>query len=92
MLRYDSSRNWVHNFTLIFFDRTSLAFLVKEKIQILPLNQVQYAIDNYFINADTLYFNNLVSTKEQLENNWIIPVKNSWIAGKFGIEGKAASH
>ena len=47
------------------------------------MNQLHYALDNYFINPDTLYFNNLVDTKEQLENSWIIPVKSSWIANKI---------
>jgi hypothetical protein len=40
-------------------------------------------MDNYFINGDTLYFNNLVQTKKDLENHWIIPVKDSWISKKL---------
>jgi hypothetical protein len=70
-------------FNVDFFNRTSLAFVINQKIQVLPMNQLHYALDNYFINPDTLYFNNLVATKEQLEDNWIIPVKNSWIASKI---------
>jgi hypothetical protein len=70
-------------FRVDFFNRTNLAFVINNKIQLLPMNQLHYALDNYFINPDTLYFNNLVQTKEQLENNWIIPVKNSWIASKI---------
>ncbi len=62
------------------FDRTTLAFVVKDKIQLLPLSQLPYAADNGFISADTLYFNNLVQTKEELEKKWIIPVKDSWLA------------
>lgn len=73
-------------FHVDFFNRTNLAFFVKDKIQLLPMNQLNYALDNYFINADTLYFNNLVQTKKELENNWIIPVKNSWLAGKLSIK------
>ena len=70
-------------FHVDFFNRTNLAFVINHKIQVLPMNQLHYALDNYFINPDTLYFNNLVQTKEQLENNWIIPVKNSWIANRI---------
>lgn len=70
-------------FHVDFFNRTNLAFVINNKIQLLPMNQLHYALDNYFINPDTLYFNNLVGTKEQLENNWIIAVKNSWIASKI---------
>ena len=49
------------------------------------MNQLQYAIDNYFINENTLYFNNLVRNKEELENNWIIPIKDSWIAKRIEL-------
>jgi len=66
-------------FGVSLFDRNNLAFVIKDKIQLLPLQQLQYAIDNGFIDGDTLYFNNLVQTKDELENNWIIPVKQSWL-------------
>jgi hypothetical protein len=65
------------------FDRTTLAFIIKDKVQLLPLSQVQYAVDNGFITPGTLYFNNLVQTKEELENSWIIPVKDSWLAKRL---------
>ena len=70
-------------FQVDFFNRTNLAFVINNKIQVLPMNQLTYALDNYFINPDTLYFNNLVQTKEELEHNWIIAVKNSWIANRI---------
>ena len=66
-----------------FFNRTSLSFLVNEKIQQLPLSQLAYALENGFIKPDTIYFNNLVQTKAELEDNWIIPVKKSWLATRF---------
>ena len=72
-------------FDVNMFDRTTLAFVVKDKTQLLPLSQLQYAVDNGFINADTLYFNNLVQTKEELENNWIVPIKNSWLTRKISV-------
>ncbi len=65
------------------FDRQNLAFVIKEKIQLLPLNQLQYAFENQFINVETLYFNNLVQTKKELETNWLIPVKESWLSSKI---------
>ncbi|MEP7142425.1 MAG: hypothetical protein ABI707_06130 [Ferruginibacter sp.] len=62
------------------FERQTLAFVVKEKIQLLPLSQLSYAVKNDFINGDTLYFNNTVLTKKELLQNWIIPIKESWLA------------
>ena len=76
-------------FSVTLFDRQLLAFIIKDNIQLLPLPQVQYAINNNFIQADTIYFNNLVQTKEELENNWMIPVKDSWLAKRFSFDSTA---
>jgi len=72
-------------FSVNMFDRTTLAFVVKDKLQMLPMSQLQYASRNGFINGDTLYFNNLVQTKEELENKWVVPVKESWLANKISL-------
>lgn len=70
-------------FSVNMFDRTTLAFVLKDKIELLPLSQIQYAADNKFITADTLFFNNMVTTKEELENKWIMPVKETWLAKRI---------
>jgi hypothetical protein len=77
-------------FGVDMFDRFALAFVVKDKsdryrIQLLPMQQLQYAIDNGFISADTLFFNNVVQSKKELEENWIIPVKDSWLGRRINI-------
>ena len=72
-------------FSVNMFDRTTLAFLIKDKVQLLPLSQLQYAVENGFINAETLYFNNLVQTKAELESKWIVPVKDSWLKTKISF-------
>lgn len=68
-----------------FFNRNQLAFIAKDKIELLPYQQVQYALDNNFLTADSLYFNNLVSSKKDLEENWIKPIKESWLANKLKL-------
>jgi hypothetical protein len=78
-------------FEVNMFDRTSLAFVMKDKsdsyrIQLLPISQLQYAIDNGFISEHTLYFNNLVLSKQELENNWIIPIKDSWLSKRVSFQ------
>jgi hypothetical protein len=70
-------------FKVDMFNRQSLAFVVKDKVQILPIHQMNYAMENGFINDETLYFNNLVATKEDLINNWIIPINKSWLINKI---------
>ncbi|MBI3137998.1 MAG: hypothetical protein HYZ15_05405 [Sphingobacteriales bacterium] len=72
-------------FGVSLFDRTTLAFVLKDKVELLPLSQLSYAAENGFINNETLYFNNLVQTKEELENDWIIPVKNSWLSKRISF-------
>jgi len=85
----DSSVRLIKEIEKIFgvdmFDRLALAFIDKDKVQILPMPQLKYAVERGFITADTLFFNNVVLTKEQLENNWIIPVKDSWLAKKISF-------
>jgi len=79
-----------NKFGVNMFDRTTLAFAITNKsdnytVELLPMTQLQYAVDNGFISADTLFFNNIVQTKEELENDWIIPLKDSWLSKKISF-------
>ena len=65
------------------FDRQMLAFLIKDKIQVLPLAQFTYAVKNNHIDTNTTYFNNTVGTKKDLLNNWMIPVNESWLSARL---------
>jgi hypothetical protein len=78
-------KNIEQRFSVNMFDRTTLAFVINDKIERLPLSQVVYAFDNGFLQPDTLYFNNLVQTKKELEEEWIIPVRNSWLRKRFDL-------
>lgn len=86
----DSSVNFIKSlgekFGVDFLDRKQLAFVLNDTIQILPLEQVEYAIEHNFLFPETLYFNNLVATKEDLENNWIIPIQKSWLKQKIAVQ------
>lgn len=85
----DSSVRFIKDVERLFgvslFDRQLLAFLKNDKIQVVPMNQVDYALDNELLTADTLYFNNTVLTKKELEDNWIIPVRSSWLSRKLPL-------
>ncbi len=72
-------------FRVLLFDRTSLAFVINDKIQLLPLSQLKYSYEHGFIKPETLYFNNLVLTKKELEENWIVPVQDSWLKNKLPV-------
>ena len=65
------------------FNRELLAFWVKEKVQTIPLAQVGYALENGLISPNTLYFNNLVSSKAAMESSWMQPISESWLGKKY---------
>lgn len=91
----DSSVRMIKDIEQLFqvnmFDRQLLAFIVKEKVQLIPLSQLDYALENNFINADTLYFNNTVQDQNQLLHNWLIPVKDSWLNSRFSFSAPQAT-
>jgi hypothetical protein len=42
-----------------------------------------YAAQNGFIKEDTLFFQNTVQTKAELEEKWIVKVGESWLREKI---------
>jgi len=70
-------------FGVPMFDRLTLAFLPKDKIEMVPLSQLPYALANGLITPETPYFNNTVQTKAELQSKWLIPLKDSWLASRF---------
>lgn len=77
-------------YSVNLFDRMMLTFLVKEKAQMLPMDQVQYALDNGYITGDTLLFNNIAATKKELEESWLIPLKESWLGSRVTLPVQGA--
>ncbi len=73
-------------YTTSMFDRLSLMFYTpKEKYERLPLHQVDYALEKGYITADTLYFNVSVHNYKELKTDYIIPLKDSWIADQVSV-------
>ena len=64
-------------------NRELLAFLIKDRVQTIPLSQVGYALENGLLQKDTLYFNNLVNNKTAMEKDWLQPIGESWLAKKY---------
>ena len=48
------------------------------KIISLHLNEFRTLVEKGTLNENTIVFNNLVSTKEEFEKNWEVPVEKSW--------------
>src|SRR5580698_281709 len=68
-----------------FFDRMMITFFVKNKAEMLPFSQVQYAIDKGYIDKDTLLFNNIATNKKELLETWLVPLSESWLTGRVSI-------
>ncbi|MCB9046234.1 MAG: hypothetical protein H6550_08845 [Chitinophagales bacterium] len=71
------------------FDRMMLTFLVNGKAEMLPMNQVQYALDKGYIKHDTPLFSNVVLTKAELMTKWLVPLEKSWLAGRLNLSHAA---
>ena len=71
------------DYNVKLLNRQMLAFIVKENIRLIPLSKVNSSIEEDIITPDTLYFNNTILTKKELLKNWIIPVKDSWLAQRI---------
>lgn len=72
-------------FKVNFFDRTNLAFALKGKVQTIPMTQLNYALENKFIDSETVYFNNTVLTLGALKSKWMIPISESWLKAKISL-------
>lgn len=72
-------------FNVNLFDRTTLAFLINDKIQLLPMGQIEYALENGFIQSETILIDNSIQNKLSIQNEWLKPVKQSWIARRFSV-------
>lgn len=70
-------------FGVPMFERTLLAFAIKDRVQTVPMNHLKYALDNGLLQPETVYFNNTVLTKQDLLDKWMIPLKESWLASKL---------
>jgi hypothetical protein len=73
-------------YDLDFFDRMKVCYkITNDLIGSFPFNKLNEMIENGKINDETIVFNNLVATKQELETNWAIPLKDSAFA-KFALK------
>ena len=70
----------IHEITGIdLLDRKRVPFLVNQKIELIPLAHIKIQFQQGILQADTLTFNTLATTKNQLQN-WKIAAESSWVA------------
>lgn len=83
----DKAFKFIHqleiDYGISWLDRSKLAFYIDNEVYLSPVSELKLKIDTGTITKDTLIFNNLVDRKGDLEHNWIIPAKDSWIKKYF---------
>ena len=61
------------------FNRNLVAFMSDGRVTIVPLKEIKQNFQDGILNAETLTFNNLVSTKGDFEKNWLVPAGETWL-------------
>ena len=65
-------------YNLSFFDRFSVAHKSDSEVVVSVLNDFKKLINEAVVTENTIVFNNLIATKEDLLNKWELPLKESW--------------
>lgn len=74
---------------LDFFNRTNIAFMLGEEIAIEKLKEFKNGITSGKISGHTKVFNNTITQKLELTNNWKIEAQHSWLSQFFNQQIKA---
>lgn len=68
------------------FDRLNLAFLDADgSLQTVHANKIPDAVEHGALIEETTVFNNMVTSKSELESDWRIPLKDSWAAARIPV-------
>lgn len=59
-------------------DKMNISFKVGEHINVVKMNAFREFAKQQKIKAETVVFNNMVATKEELEASWEVPAEQSW--------------
>ena len=62
-------------FNINFFNRLNIAYKEEEETKVLPLSEFKK-----IISSSMLVYNNLVQTKEEFDENWVISIEKSWLS------------
>jgi len=68
---------------LDFFRRDLVAIIEDKQIGLYPTTEIKNRIMNETISDEALVFNNAIRHKDDIDTNWIKPIKESWMAKYF---------
>ena len=73
---------------LELLEKSRLAFLQDKAIRLLPRAELKAAAANGTLEPGTLYFDNTLATKHELDTRWPRPASQTWLARYFGQDEK----
>lgn len=71
-------KNLEQEYSISLLNRALVAYKVDEDIVTLPQEEFIGLVAQGTLSKDTIVFNNLVTTKQDLETKWEVPLKKSW--------------
>ena len=83
----DASANMFKNiedkYNVDMFNKLNTAFKYGDHINIVTLFDFQKYVKEEKINSKTIVFNNMITTKKELENRWELAAEDSWHSRYF---------
>jgi hypothetical protein len=62
-----------------FFDRSNVAFLQNDQVYTIRISMLGQKLQEGVWSNSTLTFNNVIPTKIELETQWLVPAKDTWL-------------
>jgi len=66
------------DYDIILLDRMSVAYKKDDKIYSCKLSELKSLFSEKIMDENTMVFNNLVATKKEFDEQWEVPLKDSW--------------
>lgn len=83
----DSSVHFIQGiereYNVELFNRMQVAWMEGTSVRVAPLQQLQQLFEEGIINAETLVFNNTITSKKDFETKWMVPFKESWMINRI---------
>ncbi len=67
-------------------DRMKFAFKVGNEVEVVSKREFEKLLADGSLTNDTIVFNNLVATKNELDTNWEVPLSKSWHKQFFSVK------
>ena len=71
-------------FNIDFFDRMRVSYIdVESRLQLADRDEFQTLVNSGVVDGETIVYNNLIQTSDELTTNWKIPFSQSWHSKVF---------